>query len=590
MPPITTIKSFQNDPYEQYTRKVASAESGEKTTAKNPFGAAGLFQFVPSTWRNLTQKYNLNYSQDDRLDPEKSKQVMKLFTEENKKQLSKRLGRQPDDYELYLAHGFGAAGAGRLIEGVNKNPNIRTDQFFSPIILKQNRTLLYNKDGSAKTLGDISNHFKAKMSAPVTRYTNSEKQITPQETVQNLQEVNNRLTDLVFTKELPNFAGTSYIPDEDENIQKLEQKQAEKEIIREKEVVVQQAPQEESQPIQEDTTEYYIDPNQTYAEIDSFLQMQKGGTLYVDNTNDPRYQAYQDSLYLYEENRQTKEDMQKRPLVYMGSLRDVDNSNNGRVFDMSVTEDDNGRQITGINPISRTTFKNTIKNPIQGRPDINTQISIGNYKKPEQTVTIKNKAGYQPKAEIYKQQREIQSTVSKVEEQGVAQVYNNIVPQASLEVLPNAQIPNSFSLSEYNERMNNAQGYGSGRYDENADILKAERALDYQEKYNQDIERRYNNPEAQNNPKAQERYNTLRNYLNITPNYQIGGEIPTSPLGMWQYPNQTVRVPSGNITMNFMKHPIEAISEQTGERVVLRPNENYSFKNTTSVIEKPIRL
>jgi len=808
MPPITTIKSFQNDPYEQYTRKVASAESGGSTTAKNPFGAAGLFQFVPSTWRNLTQKYNLNYSQDDRLDPEKSKQVMKLFTEENKKQLSKRLGRQPDDYELYLAHGFGAAGAGRLIEGVTKNPNIRTDQFFSPIILKQNRALLYNKDGSAKTLGDISNHFKAKMSAPVTRYTNSEKQITPQETVQNLQEVNSRLTDLVFTKELPNFAGTSYIPDEDENIQKLEEKQAEKEIIREKEVIVQQAPQEESQPIQEDTTEYYVDPNQTYAEIDSFLQMQKGGTfsyrrpteinigikdttpqkeklnfgevrrtiedkaeinrtgnlvkprskmysdnerrnfdgdtkkyfesaekildgneyqrlldlqyrngnpeisfenkglpftgkrpnynpfnntislpglttaedyfspdsyleeishagqdnliqsvkfltndipayiqgkspyeikgtveyethkeiapknyqylydhrgdreyktlnelnntvlgayqkggtLYVDNANDPRYQAYQDSLYLYEENRQTKEDMQKRPLVYMGSLRDVDNSNNGRIFDMSVTEDDNGRQITGINPISRTTFKNTIKNPIQGRPDINTKVSIGNYKKPEQTVVIKNKAGYQAKAEIYKQQREIQNTASKVEEQGVAQVYNNIVPQASLEVLPNAQMPNSFSLSEYNERMNNAQGYGSGRYDENADILKAERALDYQEKYNQDIERRYNNPEAQNNPKAQERYNTLRNYLNITPNYQIGGEIPTSPLGMWQYPNQMVRVPSGNITMNFMKHPIEAISEQTGERVVLRPNENYSFKNTTSVIEKPIRL
>lgn len=281
---LLTIKQFQNDPYEQYTRKVASAESGGKTTAKNPFGAAGLFQFVPSTWRALNDKYNLGYSQDDRLDPEKSKQVMKLFTEENKKQLSKRLGRQPNDYELYLAHGFGASGAGRLIEGVNKNPNIRTDQFFSPIILKQNRALLFNKDGSAKTLGDISNHFKAKMSAPVTKYTNSEKEITPEETVQNLREVNNRLTDLVFTKELPNFAGTSYTPEEDESVKKLEEKEAEKEVIREREVIVQQAPQEqEQQPAQEDISQYYIDPNQTYAEIDSFLQMQTGGQIPTSN-------------------------------------------------------------------------------------------------------------------------------------------------------------------------------------------------------------------------------------------------------------------------------------------------------------------
>lgn len=589
MPPITTIKSFQNDPYEQYTRKVASAESGGQPNARNPFGAAGLYQFVPSTWRNLTQKYNLNYSQDDRLDPDKSKKVMKLFTEENKKQLSKRLGRQPDDYELYLAHGFGAAGAGRLIEGINKNPNIRTDQFFSPIILKQNRSLLFNKDGSAKTLGEISNHFKAKMSVPASKYTNSEKQITPQETVENLQEVNNRLTDLVFTKELPNFEGVSYVPDQDENVKKLEEKQTEREVIREREVV-QQEPQEQAQVLEEDTTEYYVDPNQTYAEIDSFLQMQKGGTTYVNSIDDPRYQAYQDSLYLYEENRQLKKQIQQNPMLYMASLRNVDNSNNGKTFDSSITFDENEREIIGISPVSRTNFRNVTKNPVKGRPDIITNISIGNYKKPEQEVIVKNKAGYQPKADLYKQQREVQSIISKVEEQGVAQVYDNIMPESNLNLLSNAQMPSSFTVSEYNQRMDGTQGYGSERYDSNADADKVLRAMNYQDAYNQDIERRYNNPEAQNNLKAQERYNTLRNYLNVSPNYQIGGEIPTSPLGMWQYPNQTVRVPSGNITMNFMKHPIEAISEQTGERVILKPNENYTFKNTTSVIEKPIRL
>lgn len=281
MPPTTTIKQYQNDPYEQYIRKVSSAESGGRTGARNPFGAAGLFQFVPSTWRNLTKQYNLNYTQDDRLDPEKSKKVMKIFTEENKKQLSKRLGRQPDDYELYLAHGFGAAGAGRFIEGLNRNPNTRTSEFFSPLIQKQNRALLFNKDGSAKTLADISNHFKSKMNAPITPFKNNEKQLPEEAKIPLLEEVNSKLTDLVFSKELPNFAGQSYTPDEeDKDIQKLQEKEGEKEQMQlPQQQVAQTQPQEEQLPEREDISQYYIDPNQTYAEIDQFLQMQRGGEI-----------------------------------------------------------------------------------------------------------------------------------------------------------------------------------------------------------------------------------------------------------------------------------------------------------------------
>lgn len=204
-----TIKQYQQDPYQRYIQKVSSAESGNRTSARNPFGAAGLYQFVPSTWRSLNQKYNLGYTQDDRLDPQKSDKVMKLFTEENRKYLKKSLGREPDDYELYLAHGFGAAGAKNLINKLSESPNTTTAEYFSPLIQKQNRALLFNKDGSAKTIAEVSNHFRQKMNAPVKEYKNSEKTITPQEALTTLSEVNNKLTDLVFTKELPNFAGTS---------------------------------------------------------------------------------------------------------------------------------------------------------------------------------------------------------------------------------------------------------------------------------------------------------------------------------------------------------------------------------------------
>ena len=77
---------------------------------------------------------------------------------------------------------------------------------------------------------------------------------------------------------------------------------------------------------------------------------------------------------------------------------------------------------------------------------------------------------------------------------------------------------------------------------------------------------------------------------------QNGGEIPIDNMGMWRYPNQTVIVPSGNITMSPnpitgepFTHSILAISEQTGEQRILKPNTNHRFKQTTSVKEIPLR-
>jgi len=76
--------------------------------------------------------------------------------------------------------------------------------------------------------------------------------------------------------------------------------------------------------------------------------------------------------------------------------------------------------------------------------------------------------------------------------------------------------------------------------------------------------------------------------LNSKPGFyaQDGGNIPVTPNGMWEYPKQTVIVPtSGHITMEGIDYPIFATSLETGETKLMKPNKKYFFKNTKNVLE-----
>lgn len=82
---------------------------------------------------------------------------------------------------------------------------------------------------------------------------------------------------------------------------------------------------------------------------------------------------------------------------------------------------------------------------------------------------------------------------------------------------------------------------------------------------------------------------TAYNQKNRLPNYaQNGGQIPVTPNGMWEYPEQDVIVPtSGHITMKNIDYPIFGKSLETGEIKLMQPNNNYFFKNTKNVLEIP---
>ena len=68
-----------------------------------------------------------------------------------------------------------------------------------------------------------------------------------------------------------------------------------------------------------------------------------------------------------------------------------------------------------------------------------------------------------------------------------------------------------------------------------------------------------------------------------------GYQIPVSPNGVYEFPNQKVIVPtSGEITMKNVDYPLKGTSLETGETKLMKPNQDYFFPNTQTVLEEPL--
>jgi hypothetical protein len=102
-----------------YIDKLTAIESGGNPAAKNPNSTAkGLYQWVDGTAREYGL---LGDGFDYRGDPEKEKAALEKFTADNKAYLTKKLGREPTDGELYLAHQQGRVGAAKLLTNPSEN-------------------------------------------------------------------------------------------------------------------------------------------------------------------------------------------------------------------------------------------------------------------------------------------------------------------------------------------------------------------------------------------------------------------------------------------------------------------------------------
>lgn len=150
-----------------YLVRTAARESSLQPDAKaQGSSAAGLFQFVESTWMRLVkvygEKYGIGQLPKDkalalRFDPTIASNMAAEFTAENRSQLQSALGRPVSDSELYLAHFLGASGAAKFLTAARSNPAQSAAGLF-PDAASANPSVFY--DGSrARSLDEVFQHL-----------------------------------------------------------------------------------------------------------------------------------------------------------------------------------------------------------------------------------------------------------------------------------------------------------------------------------------------------------------------------------------------------------------------------------------------
>ena len=174
----------------QYLLATAQIESGLNPSSKaSTSSATGLFQFIDQTWLATMKdagaslgygKYAdaITRSKSGRLtvsDPAMRAEIMNLrkdptanalmagaFTKQNAAWLKTKIGRDPTDGELYMAHFLGAGGASKLIKAAAQNPDTKAADLF-PRAARSNNGIFYDKQGNARTVSQVYGVLSSKL-------------------------------------------------------------------------------------------------------------------------------------------------------------------------------------------------------------------------------------------------------------------------------------------------------------------------------------------------------------------------------------------------------------------------------------------
>jgi hypothetical protein len=97
-----------------------------------------------------------------RNDPTTDAVMAGAFTKANADSLTRKLGRQPSEGELYIAHFLGAGGAARLISLAASNPNSKATDYF-PNAASANSSIFYDRaSGAPRSLAQVRDVLTAR--------------------------------------------------------------------------------------------------------------------------------------------------------------------------------------------------------------------------------------------------------------------------------------------------------------------------------------------------------------------------------------------------------------------------------------------
>lgn len=154
--------------------------------------AAGLFQFTRQTWLGTLKAHGAEHGlswaadaistrpsgqhiisdpslrqsiMDLRFDADAASAMAGELASDNAATLEAGLGRPLEQVDLYLAHFLGSKGAIKFLQAHDADPSQSAAPLF-PEAAAANRGVFYNADGSARSLGEIRQHFAQKLNAP----------------------------------------------------------------------------------------------------------------------------------------------------------------------------------------------------------------------------------------------------------------------------------------------------------------------------------------------------------------------------------------------------------------------------------------
>jgi hypothetical protein len=169
-----------------YLMGQAKIESGFNANARaRTSSAAGLYQFVESSWLSVVKKHGaahgLGWAADAigpggrvadagtrqailnlRTDPQVASLMAAEHASDNKDAIEGALGREATGTDLYMAHFLGLGGARKFLSRMEADPEATGAALF-PAAARANRSVFYAGDGSARSLKDIYARFASKL-------------------------------------------------------------------------------------------------------------------------------------------------------------------------------------------------------------------------------------------------------------------------------------------------------------------------------------------------------------------------------------------------------------------------------------------